>query len=225
MPKKMRVVFALTVLVVIVLTVSCQLPGATKRSLSDCQKVENDVLKRFCIDIYYNDLAISTKNPELCKSIGDMFDTRDECFKEVAKLTNNPEVCKGIGEELGVNSCFEALAVATKNPSICRNVGCANCTYDKHLKQVCFEKVAESTNNPDICENNEDIDSKNFCFINVAVALKDISICEKVKSDGVWLISNCYTDVAVNTKNLEICEKIMYEPYRSECVAGVNKEQ
>ena len=55
-----------------------------------------------------------------------------------------------------------------------------------------------------ICDQIQAQNNKTFCYKDVAVAAKDVSICDKIREGWGF----CYTAVARATKDPSLCEKI-----------------
>ncbi len=60
-------------------------------------------------------LAYQTNNAELCKG-------EYKCYNDIAVRTKNPNICSKIEKEYERDSCIKNIAVITKNSAICNNV-------------------------------------------------------------------------------------------------------
>ncbi len=70
------------------------------------------------------------------------------------------------------------------------------------------------------CEEIENTEERNNCWSNVAIALKDLSICEEKVKDRKM----CYHYIAVDKKNPSICEKIKSERWKAGCYESLAVE-
>ncbi len=92
-----------------------------------------------------------------------------------------------------VSSCYTKIAFEKKDLDICQNI------KNKELKNACIIGTAAGKKDPNICQNmvmvsglisndvNKLIDS---CLINVAITIKDSSICDMIKTES-WK-NECY---------------------------------
>jgi hypothetical protein len=71
--------------------------------------------------------------------------------------------------------------------------------------------LALEQNNPDLCAKLKNSGPRVNCYNEVALELKDSSICDRIEEDNEYLITNknkCYSQVAYELGDANICEKI-----------------
>lgn len=86
---------------------------------------------------------------------------------------------------------------------------CANLT-DEFDKPRCYRNLAINKKNELICdaipEEFEEYKHRTKCYIGVAIATRDISICEKFTDDEKIVF--CIHEVAIGTNNVSLCDII-----------------
>lgn len=70
------------------------------------------------------------------------------------------------------------------------------------------------------CETIEDIDSKDYCYYDLAFETKTPSMCDKIEVIG--RVEGCYHKIAKVTLDISLCEKIREENYiRDLCLRDI----
>lgn len=79
----------------------------------------------------------------------------------------------------------------------------------------CSGKVS-SLNDLTTCDARKPVNIKAGCYIEVARAKNDLTVCEKINEGLVWE-NACYADMAEFRKDSSICEKIEGETPKTFC--------
>ena len=135
------------------------------------------------------ELAISTKNYNLCDKITDNL-INTGCFKEIAISTNNTELCQMIKTSLDRNLCLRHIAVNTNDVGICELM---NDTVDQFM---CYQDISKNTINKGILFKARDMDK-----------------CNSMGDE--FSIKNCFRNLATNKRNIIYCFYIM--DLKNEC--------
>jgi hypothetical protein len=130
--------------------------------------------------------------------------------------------------DLLLNNPLKKLAAVTKNEFVCKLLPFE---YDK---VYCYKDVAAVKKSLAVCDRITQEYSKrryelNLCYIGVAKATGDESVCGKIEEnrasyhnfegDRIWATprSICYANIAKEKKNSDLCTKIETERIRSKC--------
>lgn len=136
--------------------------------------------------------AIETKNYELCFKT----DEPDFCLRTIARMSGNAKICKAITDKEKKEKCLALMASDTENYELCEEV------TNNDIKNYCQKLLANQTLNINICEAiSEELVPypKEKCFFDIAIAKKDINLCEKTGE----LEDLCYYQYAI-TRSLLI---------------------
>lgn len=133
------------------------------------------------------DLAIELKDLSKCDAIKEQ-DFKHSCYTAIAIELKDPSVCEGIkvnpedymtfknrmSEEELRGWCYAFIATELNDPSICYK------TSHEGWKASCLGGKFGLIKDPAECDGlNEGID-RNTCYFNVARAIGDTSVCEKI---------------------------------------------
>ena len=95
---------------------------------------------------------------------------------------------------------------------------------DSEERELCYLKVAEAQKDVSICEkiNKDSIDYYGQCYYNVLIQLEGVNslICEHVPASPAR--DNCYYWSSRNQNNVSICEKIQDAVTKSECINDID---
>jgi hypothetical protein len=95
----------------------------------------------------------------------------------------------------------------------------AGCLDDENDPDVvAAANTAIKTRNPGACGTLTLASSKDACYRQVAVGLKDDSVCKRVSKDG---IDDCFFNVAVKTDAFSPCFGITESGPKAMCLASV----
>lgn len=140
----------------------------------------------------YLKLAMIEKDFSLCEKSSGRY---QQCSWEVAKLTKNSSLCDNLETQF---EKLECLAEVTGDDSYCKQI-----TSDLE-RGTCFIKLGK---NADLKRCGEDVPIENpsftytqLCISNVALANKDISMCNLLENkEGKW---RCLASLS---KSIDIC--------------------
>jgi len=79
------------------------------------------------------------------------------------------KVCASEDNSTKQTECYENIFKDNEETSLCENM------IQEHLKFNCFKNLAVNTNQPQLCEKAY---QRHYCYVDVAVALKNESICD-----------------------------------------------
>jgi len=188
----------------------------------------------------YTDLAVNLKNDSICDQLGNT-DHRnschldyavsienldyclnqsyaDYCYKKFAIGLLDIEICKMIKSEFHISDCYESIAIKAKDPSLCAKTDdWAECEIKVHPDDLdisfCDKNKADYET-----ENTAVIGQKDQCYVQLATAKKDPSICGKLNPHETSFIENCYSTIAKALKNSSICDGIYETAFCLECM-------
>jgi hypothetical protein len=146
---------AIVVLLLQIAAVTCVQLYLHGSFLSRCEKLTGSH-QRSC----YDDVAVRTKDIALCKSKG----TTDFCIRKMAVKHKNIDFC----DALAGSRRSDCIAVVTEDGSLCTSAYCWSTVAKRTLDVDLCEKITRSSNGI----------SRDSCIINIAVALRDESLCD-----------------------------------------------
>lgn len=106
----------------------------------------------------YSDIAIATRNPQLCQKILDINEAYHyNCIVSIAWPTGNMALCDSIKEEKYINICKSRIAENNEDPEICKKLSneesynscIRGIAWRKHDKSIC--NILEKQEDKDIC--------------------------------------------------------------------------
>lgn len=156
----------------------------TAKNANICQQEKHDYFKFRC----YHALAVSLRNPDICKLIDDSETTKADCYLNLAVINKDLTLC-------------DQAAIVSQNIA---------------LKEVCYTQLAAYKNDASICSSlPEDIYGckdvewkvKSFAVCDNKTG-KEKTSCYRKKMD--WFTENVYFDMAI------FCDKID-EPDQEAC--------
>lgn len=150
--------------------------------------------------------AIETKNYELCFET----DEPDSCLRTIARISGDLKICKLITDKEKKEKCLALVASDTENYELCEEV------TNNDIKNYCQKLLANQTLNINICEAiSEELVPypKEKCFFDIALAKKDVNLCEKTNK----LKDSCYYQIATYNQNIDNCHLIKDNELRDFC--------
>jgi hypothetical protein len=143
-------------------------------------------------------------NPvDVCNKIRDS-DERNYCLGIVEADTSFCDKINAVGLK---ESCKFGAIISKDNVSLCN-------TFGEEDRNTCIAIINEDAS---LCEGMEEYD-RNNCYLPVAHAKKDPSLCNKITYESMKEI--CLYDTAIMTKNSSLCEN-MDEFLKYPCLAAV----
>lgn len=205
MPQKtMFIVIGIIVIVFIVLLIT-QMNVFQKKEVTGeiqepvilgCEGVED-----YDRDDCYIELAVKINDVLICSLINDATFT-DECYFRMANLLVKSSLCNNILQKNKMNICN---AIVKRDASLCENVA------DNISKGGCYMNLAFFLNDISLCNK---ISVKSLSIICNAVILRNPKLCEEFK--GIER-DECFLAVAAASEDKSLCEKIKDEGYRESC--------
>lgn len=181
-------------------------------------------------------LKVLTSTPtSSAKSLCDKESDKDACYKKNAIAKNDVSLCDLMSGTIDTwgslavyqkNDCYTKIAVTTKSFQIC----------DTKLKSdpMCYNNVAVAIGDVSACDKVPQEGSyRNDCYVKIAQAKKDLSICYKIKNttgnkygqdNSFWENEQCYSAVAIAKQDKSICDLIKNSLNLITCVAGTKPQ-
>jgi len=153
-------------------------PGKTIKTLSECEKIANEMEKFSC----YKDIATDQQDTLICDKISNPDETMEKvyqemCYTSVAAAKKDISICEKMSNQGSKEKCYAGVA---QDPSVCEKI------QERTFKDNCYEHLALEKENPSFCEKVVVTElGKDFCYKEVAVRKKDASICDKITDRGV----------------------------------------
>ncbi len=113
--------------------------------------------------------------------------------------------------EFQIRITYNQVEIENRDLSICDKTW-QGVQYQK-TKDWCYTDVAVDKKDISICEKIQNQDNKEGCYSGVAEAKQDISICEKIHDQDCK--DECYVSVAKAKQDISICEKMEQNPYKA----------
>lgn len=125
--------------------------------------------------------------------------------------------CEARRGELGfqLSDCYTKYAEVTAAPELCEALPVSG--EAKYSRGDCVKHVALATGNAALCERVGG-DGRSVCFRELAGAMEDVKLCEKVQSTGER--ERCYGDLARTLRDPEICRRVERDQERASCLFG-----
>ena len=176
--------------------------------VSSCQKTKDTISR--------------PTNIEVCRNIKEdgieylLVPDSLQCYINYVKLKGAAECTQ---EEAYL--CDVGTAIRTDNGSYCK---------DDH---ACFVACGVSYGDANRCAKIEEAQNRNLCILGVAIAKKDISLCDISETNETNtqlpitdLKSMCYIEIAKAAKNIKICDRMDSE-YKQGCyyVTALSKKE
>ena len=125
--------------------------------------------------------------------------------------------CDARRDERGfqISECYAKYAEATAAPALCEALPVAG--EGRVSRGECIKRVALATGNAALCEGADAVSSSR-CFREVAGAMEDVKLCEKVPRADER--ERCYGELARSLQDPEICRRVERDRERASCVSG-----
>lgn len=108
--------------------------------------------------------------------------------------------------------------------------GCAQKEFDlpedkeliaQYKKDIASAEEAKKTLDPSFCIDIPDLDIRDTCYYDAAVAKKNSSICEIMYRQATK--DSCYLSIGKATKDVTLCNKIKTLSMQEECISVASK--
>lgn len=161
----------------------------------------------------YISVAVKKQDVLICDLIKDQEEV-SSCKRALLFSQGDIESCE-IAGDYEKDSCFYLLATQLHNPNICQRV------ENSYTRNTCYNEGARDTHDPVFCERIiNDLSRTYACLIDVAYALDDPNICDKILNPEQ--LEKCYFYFAKKEKNIKYCERIKDEYYRNICLRDLS---
>jgi len=163
--------------------------------------------------------ASETKNPELCKILGDEYMItlceQEQANKEMVGIVENKgdlSECDDVEDPANKEMCISLIATGQENDSICQELS--------SMKNNCIENIAIKTNNLDLCSSVQ-------CSRLIIAENNIPSLCasdnfeecgEPTDSTACIGQAFCFDCVLINNMQIEVCDRIDNQILREACI-------
>ncbi len=152
----------------------------------------------------------SELNEQNCMLLNDDIFNKPSCLYNLAACRVEDKYCDLIDESIDAgdkDGCYRVVGPKMRNSQVCEKI------KDGQMRNYCYHDTACTSRNESLCDSfvptwdEKDTSRwKNDCLAKVAVAKRDIKMCENIPSDYVKY--KCYNDVAVASRNSVLCSKL-----------------
>jgi hypothetical protein len=127
---------------------------------------------------YFESRATLNHDANSCSFIFFDNDAKDSCYDGVAFSKNDLTICDKESPLSHKETCYFSVAVNLQDMSICNKI------TDTIYKGACQINVyiaqASAAKNPDLCNNLSNQSNRDFCLVQVARKIKDVTVCDKI---------------------------------------------
>ncbi len=177
----------------------CELGEKYATCQKDCQPSQQDEIiicgtNQTCL----TDVALKYKEAEICKNAA-TFTGTDECFEKLAVDLNKSYYCTMITNTKRLSHCQEAYAIS--------QLAVEMCPFDN--PNTCIESIAEKTKNAELCNRltEQFVRTKNdFILKCKAIVLSNFLLCKQL--ENIWVADKCFTQLAVQLKDASLCDAV-----------------
>ena len=184
-------------------------PNQIENSISLCEKIKDNHLRYECLAIIKNDISF-------CYEVESDYG-KIECYEKIKGNQLTLQKCKelkGLNER---NQCYEIWGNQEGLSFLeLKNSGILEKEYYQDWIPLYKEPIPKDIQDIKLCDKMEDECQRINCFTQVAINLKDVFICNKIKeedkcfSGGPMSKKYCFVEVVKIVKDPQICEEIPY---------------
>jgi len=131
----------------------------------------------------------------------------NRCYADDAIKSNNVTICDK-QSPLSKPMCYTGFATERQNLTICDQL---EQLYNESTKNDCYIFVADAKNDSSICNLISNQKNRDRCYSSLAT--DDLEICKKSSTPDT-----CYHLVAISLKNTEVCTKITDTTSKDSCL-------
>jgi len=182
-------------------------------ALEACSKINDSDLKGYCF-------AMAKRDESYCAKLQDAA-KRDLCYGRLITSLEKAEFCDKMQSTQNKDICYAQIGSLKGNPEFCDKIT----DNSRGYKDICYASVANLTHQADICHKASFNDTIDSCYLFLADAWKDSTLCDKisggvrkyeclVKTDSCLKLSNssqieaCWAYNEAETFSLEKCENL-----------------
>jgi len=145
---------------------------------------------------------------------------KKECIFTLATTKKDATICNSLDNIHSSSDCYFELSKESNDHSICK------IPENETIKNECLSRFAlfvakDAKSSLAICASISNQNSRDICYQDYAIKIKDYNICSKIQGSSTW----CYYQiVSAVGGNVDICEKIPVATekssfdYREECL-------
>ncbi|MDO8428132.1 MAG: hypothetical protein Q7S92_02870 [Candidatus Diapherotrites archaeon] len=190
------------------------------QDFSICRGLTIETKERTCYANTVNGLTESSQE-STCDSIR-LADYKSDCYNKVALNLKAPDTCTKISDTNQRETCYKDIALTTLDYNICKKV-----TSYVIMQRQCFIDIGVQGKITESCDLVDDVVKYLQCFTDSALALDDITTCNKIETyqlvgaySSYPLRSLCMKNFALEKNNRSLCTQIVSTPVKTACQAG-----
>lgn len=196
--------------------------AVAKKDISFCDKIQDSSRDKA---ICYSMVGMYTKDVSVCNKIESDPESgyyyRDDCYRMwLSSFKKDPKICEKIVDVDSRDSCYLNIARFSPSVSLCNKI-----KNNTEGKSSCYALVARDKKDAFLCAKIEDGMSKKTCYVNVAVAKEDMSVCDNIVAEGderTLCYGGGYLMLALLKKDVGFCDKIDTEAeFKNVCYVEV----
>lgn len=147
---------------------------------------------------------------------------RDDCYEGVARLYRDTSICDRIAND--PNDHHRAVCYE-KIALMTFNISICDMIEWNYSQDLCYEEVAEALQDPVLCERIKNhLSFRDDCYANIAPGLGDADLCEKIRKDSVSIWESCIENVAMHNKDPAICDRLGEGADQAYCLIRLAEE-
>jgi len=210
----------------------------------------NKIIRRFIILLLLALILIisscatqtSNKTPDFSQYISKCLNIKEEpakmyCAYGLAIATGDGKICD---YEIDNSKCRNLVALANNNLSVCNGITASNAQGIVISKEAnianCYTNIARFRKDAKICDDMDksigisikisefslDINAKNDCYSQVAIAKNDSTLCEKIliRFPTDTQKDYCYTWIAISKLDSSLCNNVVNDYPKGVCNRG-----
>lgn len=169
--------------------------GQKQNDVNACNAI--DGTQRTLRDNCYGDIAVDTKNTDLCDKLNF---NKYACYADVGLASGNPHICMNLGVD-DAPSCYKRYATSIGDVEVCKSIISGNSERDSCLYFFLGEAKDET-----FCAQFEKQSYKEDCYVMIAPKVKGNLLCDKITNQQKK--ENCIISVAKESKDINHCNGI-----------------
>ena len=177
-----------------------------------CAKIKD----KFYWDMCYGEVAELKLDSGLCKEIKKPRN-KDKCYSTVAIGKNNSSICDNIKDKHIKGGCLKHIAVAKGNAKLCDDI------EDQSLKTACLMQVAVEIGDVAPC-NYVGSPEQSECYKLVAIKTQDIELCDEIYLEKSNIKNECIIQIAIALNNPTLCERIKDDENKDNCKKWISED-
>ncbi len=180
-----------------------QLVAEAKRDITLCEGIENPRYGNPCV----TGVAGALGDISMCARIDDK-NEKDKCVKAVAIKRMDASMCSGISGSIDYwrQECIMEVSMAAHDMGLCGSLKTDSRAGETKM-ETCVKNISSGAKGVSICDAVLEESIRDYhCIIPIAVSMKDVTACSKIKDDSRRI--SCAKKVASSANDATFCEKL-----------------